>query len=131
MIGTLGDRILLVRRAIEPGRGKWVYPGGFVDLGESPERAAVREAREEAGVEVEIESLVGVFHSESRPVVVVVYSGSIVGGQPAPGDEALETRFFSTGVNSDHPGEDIPWESLAFETTRRALESFLRKFKEI
>jgi ADP-ribose pyrophosphatase YjhB (NUDIX family) len=113
----VGDRILLARRAIEPGYGLWVYPGGFVDLGESPADAARREAMEEACVEVRIEGLVGVYHSQKRAVVIAVYAGPVVAGSPAPGDETMAVRLV-------HP-QELPWDELAFESTRQAIRDFL------
>src|SRR5437016_5351647 len=70
---TVEGRLLLLRRAIEPRYGMWVFPGGFVDRGENPEQAAIREAREEAGIEVVVRGLHGVYHeppgrSEERRV---------------------------------------------------------------
>ena len=118
-ICTVGDRILLVRRAIEPGYGLWVYPGGFVDLGESPADAARREAREEAHVEVRLEEIIGVYHSPRRAVVIVVYAGPVVDGSPSAGDETLEVRLVKP--------QEVPWEELAFDTTRQAIRDFLAR----
>ncbi|MFQ5877808.1 MAG: NUDIX domain-containing protein [Acidobacteriota bacterium] len=109
--------IVLLRRAIEPGTGKWVFPGGYVDRGETPAAAAKREAREEIGAEVRIGALLNVYAYEGSPVVVIVYEAEIVGGDLRCGDEALEVRSFA-------PGE-IPWGQLAFRSTREALHDFL------
>ena len=69
-VGTIvrddGERVLLLRRAIEPGYGKWVFPGGFVDRGEVVEQAAIREAREETGLDVTLVALLGVYSDPSR-----------------------------------------------------------------
>jgi len=105
-------RILLLRRAINPGRGKWVMPGGFVDRGELPAEAAVREAAEEVGLEVEAGPLIGVFGTHQSPIIIV-YGTTRVIGEAAPLDETEGVRWFA-------PAE-IPWESLAFESTRQAL----------
>ena len=113
------ERVLLLRRAIEPGYGKWVFPGGYVDLGEVVEEAARHEAREEACVEVAIDGLLNVYSYPERPVVVIVYMGRITSGSPAAGDECSEAALF-------HPHE-IPWDDLAFPSTTDALRDFLRK----
>jgi ADP-ribose pyrophosphatase YjhB (NUDIX family) len=113
------DGILLVRRGIDPGFGKWVFPGGYVDLGESVRDAAVREAYEEAGVRVEIERILDAYSYTGSAVVVLVYVARVVGGEPAPGDECLEVRAFAP--------DQIPWEELAFPSTRDALRDYLRQ----
>ena len=87
-------KLLLHRRAIDPGRGRWSFPSGYVDLGESPTTAAIREAKEETGYDVHLNGLVGVYASHDRPVVLVVYSGEIVGGAPACCDEVEEMGLF-------------------------------------
>jgi ADP-ribose pyrophosphatase YjhB (NUDIX family) len=109
-------RIVLLRRAIEPGYGKWVFPGGYVDRGERVEEAAVREMEEECRLRVRLTSLVGVYSYPGRPVVVVVYAGEVVGGQLEAADEALEARTFA-------PAE-IPWAELAFTSTYDALADY-------
>jgi len=111
------DRVVLLRRAIEPRYGAWVFPGGFVDRGEHPEAAAIREAREEAGVEVRVDGLLGVYHTSAGPIVIV-YRGTVVAGEPAALDESLEAGLFAPDA--------LPWDDLAFDTTRAALEDYLR-----
>lgn len=113
------DHIVLVRRAIEPGYGKWVFPGGYVDRGEEVLAAAIREAREEAGVDVRIDGLLDVYSYAGRAPIVIVYEATIVGGTLACDDEGLEVRLF-------HP-DAIPWTELAFRSTDEALRAFLRR----
>ena len=109
--------VLLVRRAIEPGYGKWVFPGGYVDRGEEVRSAAVREAREEVGLEVELTRLLNVYSFAGSTPVVLTYTARILSGTLACDDEGLEARFF-------HPTE-IPWNELAFRNTHEALREFL------
>jgi len=87
-------RVLLVRRNHEPMHGRWTFPSGFVDAGELVAEAAAREVREEAGVEVRIDRLLGVYSSAGDPVVFVAYAGTSVGGAPVAGDEAFEVGLF-------------------------------------
>lgn len=89
------ERLLLSRRAIDPGKGRWSFPSGYVDLGESPAAAAIREVKEETGYDVQLRGLVGVYASPSRPVVLVVYAGEVVGGEPIRCDEVEELGFFA------------------------------------
>lgn len=117
-----GARVLLLKRTIEPAYGKWVFPGGYVDLGEVVAEAARREAREEACVEVAIDALLNVYSYPERPVVLVVYTGRITAGTAAAGDECSEARFFAH--------DEIPWGELAFPSTRDALTDYLRRGAE-
>jgi ADP-ribose pyrophosphatase YjhB (NUDIX family) len=115
----LDDRghIVLVRRAIEPGYGKWVLPGGYVDRGEQVHAAALREAREEVGLEIRLERLINVYSYPGRAPVVIIYAATMLGGCLACDDEGLEARFFAP--------EEIPWDALAFQSTLEALQEFL------
>lgn len=112
-------RIVLVRRAIEPGYGRWVFPGGYVDRGELVTAAAVREAREEAGLDIRIERLLNVYSYPGRGPVIIVYAATITGGCLACDDEGLEIRMFTP--------DEIPWDELAFRSTLDALREFLGK----
>ena len=73
--GGSDPAILLLRRAVEPGLGAWDLPAGYLDPGESFEAAAIRETREEAGIDVELVALAGVYHSPMANAVTVVYRG--------------------------------------------------------
>ncbi len=118
-VGTIiphQDGIVLLKRAINPGYGKWVFPGGFVDRGESLEDAAARETWEEVGLRVETERLLGVYSYRDHPVVIMVYQARVVGGILKAGDEALEAKTFAA--------EALPWDDLAFDSTRQALRMY-------
>jgi ADP-ribose pyrophosphatase YjhB (NUDIX family) len=120
-VGTIirsdDSRFVLVRRAIEPGYGLWVFPGGYVDRGEELMSAAIREAREECGLDVRLDGLVNIYSYPGRPMVIVVYAATILGGELCSDDECLEARLFRQ--------EEIPWDHLAFRSTHEALREFL------
>lgn len=112
--------LVLVRRAIEPGYGLWVAPGGFVDVGERVEEAVVRETLEEANLVVRVVELLKVHSSRHSRTVVLSYLTEYVSGEPAAGDEELEVRVFTE--------EETPWEQIAFSSTREALMEYWRRF---
>lgn len=112
--------LVLLRRAIEPGYGKWVFPGGFVDRGETVVEAARRETREEANVEVKLLDLVDVYSYAGAPVVVVVYAAEWISGELRAADESLEVGVFDP--------KEIPWPDLAFPSTRDAVKSYIRRY---
>lgn len=107
---------VLLRRAIGPSYGLWTFPGGFVDIGETLEDAAVRETLEEVNLQVKIDRLLNVYSYPESAVVVVVYLADVVGGELRAGIEALEVRTFRP--------HEIPWEALAFESTAQALRQW-------
>jgi ADP-ribose pyrophosphatase YjhB (NUDIX family) len=111
-------RLLLVRRAIEPRIGSWVFPGGFMDVGETAEEAAARETLEEANLEVGELVLVGVYTRTGPGVVVMVYEGRAL-SEAAAGHETLEIAWFQP--------EQLPWPELAFDTTNWALRDWMRR----
>ncbi len=113
---TPDNKIVLLRRGFDPGKGLWTFPGGFVDLGETVEEAARREAREEIQVSVELGALVGVYSRGEERVVLIVYAATTTEA-PQTTDEAPEVRAFAP--------DEIPWEELAFWSTTNALKDFL------
>jgi ADP-ribose pyrophosphatase YjhB (NUDIX family) len=122
-VGTIitDDRghIVLVRRAIEPGYGKWVFPGGFIDRGETVEGAAMREAREECGLDVRLDRLVNIYSYPGVAVIIIAFAATVIGGTLVCDDESLEAQLFAP--------ERIPWDELAFRSTKEALEEFLKR----
>lgn len=106
-------RILLCRRAIEPRKGFWTLPAGFLELGESVEEGARREAREEAGADLELESLLAVYSIPRIGQVQIFYRARLL-NEPQPGPESLEVMLASW--------DEIPWKELAFPSVRWALD---------
>ena len=108
------DRLLLVRRAMEPAKGRWSLPAGYLEYGESPVATAVREAREETGLEVRVTGLVDAFHNPpgAGASVFLLYRAERVSGEPLAGDDADATAFFGR--------DELP--PLAFASTFAAVE---------
>jgi 8-oxo-dGTP diphosphatase len=117
IIRTTENRIVLVRRAIEPGYGKWVFPGGYVDRGEPLPLAALREAREECGLEVRLDGLVNIYSYPGKAPVIVVYAATALSGTLTTDDEGLEACEVAPAA--------IPWDHLAFRSTQEALRDYL------
>lgn len=113
-----GGRLLLVRRAMNPERGKWSLPAGYIDHGEDPKETAAREALEETGLLVEIEDVIDVFHNPpggGGASVFILYRGRAIGGALAAGDDADDAGFFAL--------DQLP--ELAFASTKAAVERLL------
>ena len=117
IIRTMTSRLVLVRRAIEPGYGKWVFPGGYVDRGEQLTVAALREAREECGLDVRLDGLVNIYSYPGRAPVIVVYAATVISGTLCVDDESIETAEFEASA--------IPWSELAFRSTEEGLRDYL------
>ncbi len=111
------ERVLLVKRAIPPGYGKWTFPGGHVDRGETVEEAALRETLEECGAIADLGELLGLFSYPGRPVVVAVYRGALAPGsrEPHAGDETLEVGWFT---QEEAAGLELAFQSVADSLTK-------------
>ncbi len=109
------ERLLLCRRAIEPRKGFWTLPAGFLELGESIEEGARREAREEALAELEIETMLSIY-SIPRIGQVQIFFRARLTNDPAPGPESEEVMLAAW--------DDVPWKELAFPSVRWALDHY-------
>lgn len=110
---TWDDRILLCRRAIEPRSGFWTIPAGYLELNEDAETGAIREAKEEACADIEIDALLAVYNVTRISQVQLIYRASLRSADIAAGEESLEVGLFSW--------DDIPWEDIAFPSVHWAL----------
>ena len=109
--------VLLVRRRMNPQRGMWTFPAGFVEFDEDPAEAAVRECREETGLEVELTGLLDVIPGQEHArgaSIVIVYCARMVGGEPMAADDVDQAAFFAL--------DQLP--PLAFRATRVALDKW-------
>jgi ADP-ribose pyrophosphatase YjhB (NUDIX family) len=118
---TERGEVVLIKRGIAPGYGRWAQPGGFLEIDETVEEAAARETLEETGLEVEVGEIIGLYSRIVAEVVTVAFEARIVGGKPTATRESLETRPFA-------PGE-IPWNEIAFETSVRALLDWVARVR--
>ena len=109
-------KILLCRRAIEPRRGYWTLPAGFMENGESMQTGAARESMEEALARVEIGSLVAVVHVLHAHQVHVMFRAKLLNLDFGPGAESLEVALFDEA--------DIPWHEMAFRSVDFALKRY-------
>ena len=114
------SRTLLVKRKYEPKIGDWSLPAGYIEYDENPETAAIRETKEETGLDVSIVNLFDVQGACDDPdsrVILVIYEVEIVGGELEPGDDAIEAEFF--------PVNQLP-DNIAFSSHKKALEKFFQ-----
>jgi 8-oxo-dGTP diphosphatase len=117
---TLNGGIVLLKRGVEPALGKWVFPGGYVDRGESVQEAAIRETKEESNLQVKLGSLLNVYSYPGSPNVIVVYTAQVLEGTLAAADECTDARTFGAA--------EIPWDELAFQSTKDALHEYIRLY---
>lgn len=119
VVGTvpvLGDKVLLCKRNIEPRRGLWTLPAGFMELQETSSQGAARETVEEAGAEFDLGPLFAVLNVPQAGQVHLFYRAQLHHAQFNPGHETQEARLFSE--------DEIPWEHIAFRTVKATLERF-------
>jgi ADP-ribose pyrophosphatase YjhB (NUDIX family) len=112
------ERVLMVRRANDPGKGGWALPAGFVDYDEDPARAAERETLEETGLIVQTDRLIDVLYrpdADGLADIVIAYGAQVIGGMLGAADDAEDASWFSA--------EALP--PLALETTRKVIGAWL------
>ena len=107
-------KVLLCRRAIEPRRGFWTIPAGYMELHETPEDGARREAFEEANAELKLKELLAVYSVIHLSQVQILYRAELVSPSFSAGEESLEVALFDW--------DDIPWDDIAFPTVHWALD---------
>lgn len=117
VVRAQNNQILLCKRAINPRRGFWTLPAGFMELGESVEQAAMREAMEEACAQIEIEQLLATYSVPRIGQVQIMFTARLM-SDIAVGPESEEVRLFDW--------KDIPWSELAFPTVVWALTHFAK-----
>ncbi|WP_428539459.1 NUDIX domain-containing protein [Rhodopila sp.] len=112
-------RVLMCRRAIEPRKGFWTLPAGYMELGETLEEGAAREALEEAEAVITIEGILGVFSIARIGQVQVIFRARFSDAGPpvfAAGPESLDVRLFAA--------DEIPWDQIAFPSVHWALDAW-------
>lgn len=109
-------RIMLCRRAIEPRRGFWTLPAGYMELGETAEEGAKREAWEEARARLELNGVLAIYSIARIGQVQIIYRAHLAEPGFAPGPESLDVRFFAW--------EEIPWDELAFPSVHWSLKAW-------
>jgi ADP-ribose pyrophosphatase YjhB (NUDIX family) len=117
------EEILLCRRSIEPRRGYWTLPCGFMENGERVEDGALRETLEEANARVEIENLHTLYSVVHVNQVYLIFLARLVDLEFFPGYESLETVLFKH--------DQIPWEEIAFSSVRFCLENYVKDFPNL
>jgi len=115
-IPVLGDRVLLCKRNIEPRRGKWTLPAGFMELHETTAQGAARETDEEAGANFEMQDLFAVMSVVHVGQVHLFYRARLLDDVFDPGHETIEARLFTEA--------EIPWDEIAFRTVRETLRLY-------
>ena len=115
-VATLGDRLLICRRAIEPRKGYWTLPAGYLELHETPEDGAIREAVEEACAAIEIDWLLAVFSIPRLSQVQLIFRARLASPEIAPGPESTDVRLVRW--------EAIPWDEIAFPSVRWSLDAW-------
>lgn len=113
---TEHGELVLLRRGIEPGYGSWAQPGGFLEVDETVNQAAIRETFEETGLLIEPGEIIGLYTRLEAAVVTIAFEARIVGGVAIRTPEALEVATFAP--------EDVPWSGIAFKTTVWALRDW-------
>ena len=103
VLAVMDGKLVLVRRGVEPALGRWSFPSGYVDKGEAVEDAAVREVKEETGLDVRVGHLIGLYSRKANPVVLAVYAAEVTGGRMSPGSDTQQVDLFPLDELPDLP----------------------------
>ena len=114
IVATWEERLLLCRRSIEPRSGFWTIPAGFMEVDESTQEGALREAHEEAGARATIDTLLAIYSIPRISQVQIIYRATLDDPDVVAGEESLEVELFEWSK--------IPWDDLAFPSVRWALQ---------
>lgn len=120
--GAQGEQVLLCKRNIEPRRGKWTLPAGFMEMGETTAEGAARETDEEAGAQFEMQGLFSVLNVVRVGQVHLYYRARLLSTEFDPGHETMETRLFTEA--------EIPWDELAFKTVKETLQWYFADLRQ-
>jgi len=124
VIALMDGRIVMIQRGRPPSKGKWAFPSGFIELGETPAEAALREMEEESGVTGRIIDLIGVYYENSKvwgDLLVIMYLVEVTGGKVRPGDDADDARLFYK--------EEVP--RFRFSSFRSSWEKAMEMFESL
>ena len=113
------NKFLLCKRAINPGYGKWTFPSGYLDRGETPQEGAIREAKEEVNIKIKLQDLFIVFTVRKKNLIQFVFLAEQLNKTFKPGIETLEAKYFDY--------KDIPWKFLAFRSVGYTLKKYAKK----
>ncbi len=121
-----GGQLVLVRRSIAPLAGYWAPPGGYVEIGESVPEAVIREAREETGLGIAIDGLIGVWSQADVNVLIVGYHASSIAGEPQAGDDAAAIECFPRGKlpAQERPATGAPIDFWFYDVIREITASW-------
>ena len=114
--GESGEQVLLCKRNIEPRRGMWTLPAGFMELGETTAQGAARETQEEAGAQFEMQALFAIINVARVGQVHFFYRARLLSTEFDPGHETMEAKLFTE--------TEIPWDDIAFRTVKETLTRY-------
>ncbi len=115
-VASWGERILLCRRAIDPRKGYWTLPAGYLELHESAAEGALREAWEEARARLELDQILAIYSITRLSQIQLIYRARLLSDEIAPGPETQETGLFLW--------DEIPWDDIAFPSVHWALGDY-------
>ena len=115
-----GKKVLLAKRGIEPFKGWWDSVGGFIEEGESPEEAAIREAKEETNLDIKLGEILGAGKDiySGQHIIPIAFAAKLIGGVPQPADDVVELKWFSL--------DSLP-RKIAFEGNKKVLQLLKQK----